>query len=464
MANPEFDTAIHWFRRDLRLTDNTALHHARRSARQVVPAYITSDWKREHSWTGPNRQAFLCGCLASLDKNIREVGGRLVFRQGRADDALEKLIRDSGAQAVFLNRDPDPFGTAMETKIRALCNQRGIAFRPFKDVVLHERDELLTQSGTPYRVFTPYFKVWDAARAPDSVPRVKDLSPPSRLPSDGCPTLQTWELPNPSAALLAPGERSARQRLKSALQHRIPQYHSTRDTPGDNTTSRLSQDLRFGLVSVREVVRRTKALPGGQGTSTFLTEIAWRDFYMAVLAHFPEVLDREFNPQWRGLPWDDDEERFDRWAHGQTGFPIVDAGMRQLAATGFMHNRLRMVVSMFLTKDLHHHWMRGESHFMQLLVDGEIASNNGGWQWSAGTGADAAPYFRIQNPWTQSARHDPHGEFIKRWIPELKDVHPSKLASPPVSGSLAKKYPSPMVDHARERARTLAIFNRHRAR
>ena len=195
----------------------------------------------------------------------------------------------------------------------------------------------------------------------------------------------------------------------------------------------------------------------------YLKELAWREFYFAILHHFPNVLEEEFNPEWRGLPWDAPNENFEAWKNGRTGFPIVDAGMRELLATGFMHNRVRMITAMFLTKDLHIDWRLGESYFMQHLLDGEIASNNGGWQWSAGTGADAAPYFRIQNPWSQTARYDPQGIYIKRWIPELAAVDPKKFLEPPADGKpLAPGYPLPCVDHKSERDRTLAIFKRHR--
>jgi deoxyribodipyrimidine photo-lyase len=200
------------------------------------------------------------------------------------------------------------------------------------------------------------------------------------------------------------------------------------------------------------------------GFEVFIKELAWREFYFAILHHFPNVLNEEFNPDWRGLPWDEPGESFDTWCEGRTGFPIVDAGMRELMETGFMHNRVRMIVAMFLTKDLHHDWKLGESHFLQHLVDGEIASNNGGWQWSAGTGADAAPYFRIQNPWSQTARYDPEGLYIKRWVPELADTEPKRLIQPPADGRpIAPGYPFPCVDHDAERRRTLEIFKRHRA-
>ena len=243
---------------------------------------------------------------------------------------------------------------------------------------------------------------------------------------------------------------------------------------GDDTSSRLSQDLRWGLLSIREVFHRARELAAElpadrrEHADKFVSEVAWRDFYMQILFHFPNVLDEDFNPATRGLPWvweRDEPEPFARWCDGQTGFPIVDAAMRQLSGLGFMHNRLRIITSMFLTKDLRYHWRDGEALFMRKLVDGEISNNNGNWQWSAGTGADAAPYFRIQNPWTQSERFDRDGAFIKEWCPELRDVPAEKLHAPPASGlRLAKNYPAPMVDHAQERDRTLEMFKRHRGK
>ncbi|HEY8961714.1 MAG TPA: deoxyribodipyrimidine photo-lyase, partial [Luteolibacter sp.] len=257
-------------------------------------------------------------------------------------------------------------------------------------------------------------------------------------------------------------------RLKRAIETKLRSYADQRDFPAEDGTSRLSQDLRFGLLSIRTVYAKALeamkvATPAGRkGIETFIKELAWREFYFAILHHFPNVLEEEFNPEWRGLPWDEPGETFEAWKEGRTGFPIVDAGMRELLATGFMHNRVRMIVAMFLTKDLHLDWRLGESFFLQHLVDGEIASNNGGWQWSAGTGADAAPYFRIQNPWTQAKRYDPEGAYIRRWVPELVKVPAARLFEPPKDGqSLAPGYPLPIVDHAAERDRTLAIFKRH---
>lgn len=243
-------------------------------------------------------------------------------------------------------------------------------------------------------------------------------------------------------------------------------YAAERDLPALDATSRLSAALRWGTLSARTLVHRcreaianTATAEEREGPRKFLGELIWREFYLALLWHFPDVLEHEFQPKFRGLRWKGEGDPFTRWCEGTTGFPIVDAGMRQLAATGWMHNRVRMIVAMFLTKDLHIDWRLGERFFLQSLADGEIASNNGGWQWSAGTGADAAPYFRIQNPWTQSARFDPEGAYIKAWVPELRGVPPRALAAPPVPGArLAPGYPPPMVDHAREREAALAMY------
>ena len=469
---------IHWFRRDLRLTDNTALHHAAQAAEQVVPVYILSSWKQQHGWTGPNRQQFLCGNLESLAKNLEALGSRLILRCGRADEELERLIRETQAEAVYFNRDYDPYGRAMEKRVQEMCTRLGVQCRSYQDSVLHEPDAVLTGSGLPYRVYTPYSKNWLSLpkTAPHGRPRTLGPAAPASVTSLPLPTLAHWQLPPCTAQIPAPGERAARDRLRhfisSGILHR---YGQERNIPAGQTTSMLSPDLRYGLLSIREIYQRCQeALVDDSGrpqpataqasVQTYIKELAWREFYMAILWHYPQVFEQEFSPDWAGLPWPGTDADFQRWATGTTGFPIVDAGMRQLLKTGLMHNRLRMITAMFLTKDLHCDWRLGEAFFMQHLVDGENASNNGGWQWSAGTGADAAPYFRIQNPWLQSARFDPEGTYIKQWVPELQDVPAPLLHEPPSRPGLplAKGYPIPMVDHHTERDRCLAIFARHK--
>jgi len=456
-------TAIHWFRRDLRLTDNTALAAAARRAENVVPAYIQSAWSGSHHWTGPHRQEFLCGSLKLLDESLRAIGSHLVVRRGDAVEELLLLARETRAEAIYFNRDPDPFGRAVEERLAKEARESGIELHAEKDICIHERNEVLTGKGEPFRVFTPYAKAWLKLEKPSAAGKLRSLKTPPKIRQGDLPELRDWKLES-AGKIIEPGERAAQARLSAFLKDPIGKYGKSRDIPAGDSTSRLSQDLRFGLLSIREVVERCQVraaeLPAGARPSAhiFIKELIWREFYMQVLWHLPEALDRDFNPKYRRMRWTGDEKDFLRWRDGETGFPIVDAAMRQLRETGFMHNRARMIVAMFLTKDLQLHWRLGESWFMQQLTDGEIASNNGGWQWSAGTGADAAPYFRIQNPWTQTARFDPEGEYIHRWVPELRDVPAAKLMRPPGGSALAKGYPLPMVDHAEAREKTLAMF------
>ncbi len=464
---------IHWFRRDLRLLDNSSLHAAAATGAQVIPVYVVSSWKNHHRWTGPRRQEFLCGCLRSLDSNLRTFGSRLIIRDGDAADALCQLARESGASSIHFNRDVDPHGQAVEAELLRKASAMGLACHGYKDAVLHEAHEVLTQSGTPFKVFTPYGRAWMPMEKTAPLGKPKAFTTPGNLHSLPLPDLNQWGL-SPALASpenMEPGERAARQRMKQAVSGIVSCYADQRDIPSGHTTSRLSQDLRHGLISIRELyskvaesMRQETTAEARRGHQIFLQELAWREFYMQVLHHKPEVLTHEFNADYQGIPWDQDPEKLLRWQNGTTGFPFVDAGMRQLKATGFMHNRVRMIVSMFLTKDLHLDWRLGEKHFMRELLDGEIASNNGGWQWSAGTGADAAPYFRIQNPWTQTKRFDPEGIYIKQWIPELAKVPPQLFIEPPRGHRpLAADYPTPMLDHSTERDITLARFKEYAA-
>lgn len=460
---------ICWLRRDLRIADHAALAAAAKTGRPVIPVYFLSNWKKSHTWTGSARQHFLCGCLASLDGNLSSIGGRLIVRQDDAVEGLRKLAMECRASEIHFSSDPDPFGKATEAGVRRICVELGVSCHSHVDAYLHGPDEVLTQGGQPYRVYTPYSRNWLSLAKPAPLPKPTALRTPGSVVSLPLPTLDHWKLREPQIDMPEPGERAARQRLKKAVASKIAAYAQKRDLPAENATSRISQDLRFGLVSIRTVfaeamkARASADAAGRTGIDTFIKELAWREFYFAILHHFPNVLQEEFNADWRGLPWDEPGDLFEAWKSGTTGFPIVDAGMRELLSNGFMHNRVRMITAMFLTKDLHIDWRHGESHFMRHLLDGEIASNNGGWQWSAGTGADAAPYFRIQNPWSQTARYDPQGRYIRRWVPELASTDPSLFMEAPKNGKpIAPGYPLPCVDHKTERERTLAIFKRHR--
>lgn len=451
-----FSRAIHWFRRDLRLADNTSLLAATSDAQEIVPVYILSDWRKNHLWTGKKRQKFLCECLHSLSNNISHSGGTLIIRQGDAVKELIELVRDSGAEAIYLNQDVDPFGQAIEAELK---EKSPVPVFIYQDIALHGVSDVLKGDGTPYRVYTPFSKRWLPLEKPKPSGLPKSLKTPAGIPSLPLPTLATWDLDSGDYEMVEGGEKAARARMKEALSQRVSRYDDTRDIPSILGTSRLSQDLRWGTLSIRELYQKAQKC----GSEQYLKELAWREFYFQILHHFPEVIELEFNADWRGLPWDQPGTQFEAWKTGQTGFPIIDAGIRELLKTGFMHNRVRMIVAMFLTKDLHLDWRLGEQFFAQHLLDGEIASNNGGWQWSAGTGADAAPYFRIQNPWSQTKRFDPQGIYIKRWVPELSATDPKLFIAPPEEGkAIANGYPSPIVDHSDERKRTLLIFKKHR--
>ncbi|MDF1752202.1 MAG: deoxyribodipyrimidine photo-lyase [Verrucomicrobiales bacterium] len=474
---PNYQRVIHWFRRDLRLTDNTALSEALKAGKEVIPVYILSDWKRNHHWTGTGRQQFLTGCLESLSEDLESIGGRLIFRSGDAVNELKKLVKTTEAEAIYLNRDPDPYGIETEKRLLETCRSIGIELHGSKDVVLHEKDEVLTQSASPYRVYTPYSKTWMSLSKPDPAakikkfPKSKTLNELKSLSFDG---IAHWSLKKTDTEIPEAGEKAARKRLKNAIESTVlTRYAQDRNTPALEATSGIGPDLRYGTLSPREIFSQsqkllddTRSKSERESIFTFQKQLAWREFFMAILGHYPEVLETDFNPKWRGLKWGDPDEdnKLERWQNGQTGFPIIDAGLRQLAATGTMHNRVRMIVAMFLTKDLHLHWKLGEAHFMRHLIDGEIANNNGGWQWSSGTGADAAPYFRIQNPWTQTERYDPDGTYIKKWIPELAEVSPKQFRKPAESSApLSPDYPLPMVDHSEEREVTLDWFKQHKA-
>ena len=408
------------------------------------------------------RQQFLSASLASLSANLRALGASLLIREGEAVDVLLALAAETGATRITFNRDPDPHGRLVEERLVSRAGTLEII--SCKDVCIHERDEVLTGSGEPYRVFTPFSRAWSKLGKPKVLPKPASIPGIDGLRGLDLPTIDHWNL-KPGGEILEAGEKASRSRLTAFLAGGLQHYGARRNIPAGQTTSRISQDLRFGLLSPREVFHKVEerakdlSAAGRDSAQKFVSELIWREFYMAILWHFPEVLEHEFNPKYRSMTWPGKMADFERWCTGETGFPIVDAAMRELNSTGFMHNRTRMIAAMFLTKDLLLDWRLGERYFMQKLVDGEIASNNGGWQWSAGTGADAAPYFRIQNPWTQTARYDPDGIYIRQWIPELRDVPVSKLITAPAPGErLAKSYPPPMLDHSEARERALAHF------
>ena len=448
--------AIHWFRRDLRITDNTALHHASQRAEKVLPVFILEDALRTGPDVGAARLEFLLQSLDSLRQNLLHLGYPLIVRAGKSEIEIPKLCLETGAEAVFANKRYEPYAAARDGRVFRALNAAGIGFELFKDAVVWEEQELLTQAGKPYTVFTPYAKAWNSRRIPAPFPKLRKTTKnfPS-LPSLAIPNAASFS--HPLTQTIPPaGEAAALKTLTHFISSALTNYKTNRDFPAIAGTSQLSPHLRAGTIGIRTILAKIReARPRDD---TFVKELIWREFFLQILTNFPHVMRGSMHREFDGLPWENDSAKFDAWKAGETGYPIVDAAMRCLDATGWMHNRLRMIVAMFLTKDLLISWQWGERHFMQNLVDGDMAANNGGWQWNAGTGADAAPYFRIFNPVTQSLRYDPDGAFIKQWIPELQNV-PTPLAHEPWRDPAATaSYPKRIVLHEEQRPKCLAMF------
>ncbi len=461
------NTVIHWFRRDLRVADNTALSEAARQAGQVVPVFVIEDAFKTGPDVGAARLQFLLSSLHELRRSLANLGCNLIIRQGRSETEIPRLCAEVGAQAVFCNKRYEPYAQARDNRVFAELNRTGVGFEVFKDAVVWEEREILTQAGNPFTVFTPYSRAWKAAKPPPPRPDLRRVpGAPPRIRSDPLPE-STVELGHSlTQQTFASGEAAANNALEKFLRGPVLSYGVARDFPAQAGTSGLSAYLRCGTIGIRTILARLKAVrasatAAGQGScDVFLNELIWREFYLQVLSNFPHVMRGSFRREYDALEWSDDESHFQAWCQGMTGYPIVDAAMRCLNATGWMHNRLRMIVAMFLTKDLLINWQRGERYFMKQLVDGDMAANNGGWQWSAGTGTDAAPYFRIFNPVSQALKFDPEGEFVRRWLPELDAFEGAAIHEPWKNPLLARKYPERIVLHEEQRAKCLAMFKK----
>jgi deoxyribodipyrimidine photo-lyase len=467
-----------WFRRDLRDYDHHALAQALAAG---APVYATFVFDREILDALPSpadrRVEFIWESVRELDAALRRRGGGLVVRHARASEAIPALADALGVAAVYANHDYEPAAQDRDAAVAHALAGRGISFRTFKDQVVFERSEVVTQSGRPFTVFTPYRNAWQKALAPSHLaPHDVDahaaaLAPPPPAHDRGIPSLEAMGFARTNLAALgiAAGMSGGAARLDD-FRSRIGAYREARDYPAVKGPSYLSVHLRFGTVSVRELVAFAHAASlraGGDGASAWLSELIWREFYAQILWHHPHVVTEAFRPEYRALAFPNDGVRFTAWCEGRTGYPIVDAAMRQLSATGYMHNRLRMVAASFLVKDLLVDWRWGEKVFADRLIDFDLASNNGGWQWAASTGCDAQPYFRIFNPVTQSQRFDAQGAFIRRYVPELAPLDAREIHAPwtvPAAIQQAKgvvvgrDYPPPIVDHALARAQALELF------
>jgi deoxyribodipyrimidine photo-lyase len=467
------DAALVWFRRDLRDYDHAALYHALKSHPRVYCAFcFDTEILDALAARADRRVEFIWHSVQALDAAFRGRGGGLIVLHGRAREEIPRLALRLGAGAVYANHDYEPAALDRDAAVGRALAAAQVALRTFKDQVIFEKDEVLTAAGSPYTVFTPYKRAWLKKLdrfylQPYPVQRyVRSLAAP---PDARCPALADLGfVPTNLLEVPVPTGMSGAQHLLEDFLDRIRAYHERRDYPAVKGPSYLSVHLRFGTVSIRELAGHAHA-EGGAGAETWLSELVWRDFYFAVLHHFPHVVGHAFKRELDHVAFDNDPARWRAWCAGLTGYPLVDAALRQINQTGYMHNRLRMVAASFLVKDLHVDWRWGERYFADHLNDFDLAANNGGWQWAASTGCDAQPYFRIFNPVTQSKRFDPDGKFIRRYVPELARVPDRHVHAPwamrPVDQEAAgcvigRDYPAPVVDHDRSRQITLERYRR----
>ncbi|GAA4820623.1 cryptochrome/photolyase family protein [Tomitella cavernea] len=484
------DPAIVWFRRDLRLTDLPALLAARDRSTRALAVFVLDDALLRPA--GSPRIAFLAGCLRALDADL---GGRLLLLHGDPVEVIPQLAHSINADSVHVSADFGPYGTQRDDAVQASLAAAGVPLIRTGSPYAVTPGRISTKAGTPYKVFTSYRRGWldhgwrsPAATTADSLAWLDPAELPPLAGALRCSALGA--LPGigderDGPALPPPGEAAALRRWRTFRDERLTGYDTHRDRPDRDATTRLSPHLKFGCIHPRTVLHDLRESPSS-AASVLRSELAWRDFYADVLFHRPDTARRNYNPRFDAMRYDagpDAEAAFDSWREGRTGYPIVDAGMRQLLGEGWMHNRVRMITASFLTKDLHLPWWRGARHFMKHLVDGDLASNQHGWQWTAGCGTDAAPYFRVFNPVTQGERFDPDGDYVRRWVPELRHIDGKAVHRPwargaaaplfsvngPVSADMpvsvgtpgyadTSAYPSPIVDHAEERVVALARF------
>jgi deoxyribodipyrimidine photo-lyase len=456
-------TAIWWVRRDLRLGDNQALDVALARADRVLPVFVLDPVLLASDTIGEKRLAFLFEGLRRLDADLRARGSRLIVRRGDPVETLEELTVENGAKAIFAEADYSPYAKRRDERVA-----ERFPLHLVESLVVHPPETVMKGDGTPYTVFTPFSRTWKSLPPPrrdDLLPAPAHIPTPEDTDSDTIPTAPAL----PEGVPFEPGEAAAQARLNDfarGLNPPITRYHQARDRVDLAATSGLSPYLRFGMISAQEVVvtayeaiETASSEEAQQGAEKWLDEVIWREFFIHILYHFPHVLAASFRTVYDDIQWDNDDVAFQAWCEGRTGYPVVDAGMRQLAETGWMHNRARMIAASFLVKDLLIDWRWGELWFMRHLVDGDPAANNGGWQWTAGTGTDAAVYFRVFNPTSQAQKHDPDGAYIRRWVPELRDA-PDKLIHTPwrIPADARHGYPDPIVDHKWARERALAAY------
>ncbi len=444
----EHQKALFIFRRDLRLDDNTGLFFALSKAKSVIPAFIfTPEQIGRNPYRSSRCLQFMIESLEDLEKQLQKKGGRLCLFYGKPAVIVSKCIQQLKVDAVALNRDYTPYSIARDKAIEAVCKKLGVSFYSFDDALLHPPEETLKADGKPYALFTPYFRSASKLEVAKPLPcRKRNFSKEKiRFAKDK----KFYDKILPARVKQSPGGRSAALKL---LKDSYAKYAKQRDIPALNATTHLSSHLKFTTISPRE------AYWAFAKNKELVRSLYWRDFFTSVATFFPNVFGHAFQKKFDRISWGYDRRRFRLWCEGKTGFPIVDAGMRELNETGYMHNRVRMIVASFLVKDLHIDWRWGEKYFARALIDYDPAVNNGNWQWSASTGCDAQPYFRIFNPWAQQAKFDPDCTYIKRWIPELEPISIDEILSE--EGDRGTKYPKPIVNHANEAKKALTAYKK----
>lgn len=460
--------SIAWFRNDLRLSDNPALVAAERSGKVVVPVYIYDTETPGMRPAGAASRWWLHHSLEALDASLRAMGSRLILRRGCAEAVIRQVAAECNADAVYWNRAYDQGSRDRDTRLKKAFRERGVTVESFKANLLYEPWEVATQSGQPFKVFTPFWRA--CMRRPPanrSLPIPQRLPPPDVWPAGD--RLTSWSLlpkaPDWAGGLRQswmPGEAHAQLRLARFTEQSLSHYRTERDLPAIEGTSRLSPHLAFGEISPLQIWQTFKTIKPSPAADKFLSELGWREFAYSILFHEKNIAELNVRKEFDAFPWGDPNEggRLEAWRRGQTGYPIVDAGLRELWATGWMHNRVRMITASFLIKDLLIDWRIGEGWFWDTLVDADAANNPVGWQWVAGSGVDAAPYFRIFNPVLQGEKFDAQGDYVRRWIPEIGGLPNDKIHRPWLAKVSANVYPAPIVNHDAARNQALSLFRR----
>ncbi|PSF35147.1 deoxyribodipyrimidine photolyase [Aphanothece hegewaldii CCALA 016] len=457
------DLILFWHRRDLRISDNIGLATAYQQTQKIVGVFCLDPTILNGDAIAPARVTYMIGCLEKLQEHYQKIGSQLLIIKGEPSQVIPNLAETLQAQAVFFNLDVEPYAKERDKKVTQILQGKGIKYRNFWDQLLHAPNDILTQSNKVYTIYTPFWKNWSQQKKASPTPKIEklqglneqELELASKVGTINLPTAKDlgfiWENP----LLLEPGEQAALERLELFIDQAINEYQEQRNYPSVDGTSQLSAALKFGAIGIRTVWQATSDVYENSrsdevrnSVKAWQQELAWREFYQHCMYFFPELAKGAYRKEFKEFPWENNDEHFQAWCEGKTGYPIVDAAMRQMNEIGWMHNRCRMIVASFLTKDLIINWQLGEKYFMQKLFDGDLSANNGGWQWSASSGMDPKP-LRIFNPASQAQKFDPEGEYIRQWLPELRSLDTEELVTGKISPLERHRcnYPDPIVDH-----------------